>query len=26
MYQLIPNQFTVLYKQKDIGNKINIQM
>jgi len=26
MYHLIPNQLTSLYKQKDNGNKINIQM
>ena len=26
MYQLIPNQLTGLHKQKEVGNKINIQM
>jgi len=26
MYQLIPNQLTVLYKQKDSGNWIKISM
>jgi len=26
MYQLIPNHFAGLYKQKDNGNKINIRI